>query len=283
VFTNGISGNTTSAKFSRLYSISTTAAYPIQWTYSSLVPTVALNVQKSSTYQTGPNYSDITSTSSSPVVLSVDGMLEFSNLESSALAIASEGGRYTSLGARYSANPQGPVWKGLFIDQENIRLAQHTILTPSAKMMLSSRTDNNFYYSNAVLAGRTQSLFGPFVGNSINQFSIRGYPGLLEAGKAVGTLALDLRFPILRLFGGWGTNLVFLNNLYGVTFAEVSGLSSAGGRYYALPSAGGGLRLSTELFYFPVTFSAEYQYGLNENLGGIGDLFFQIIVSGISF
>jgi hypothetical protein len=112
--------------------------------------------------------------------------------------------------------------------------------------------------------------------------SVRGYPGQVVLATQAVKPALDLRVPISRIFRGHGTNRIFLDNFYGLAFAETSWVSGPAGGV-VLPSAGLGLRLSTEFFYLPVTLSTEYHYGFNLLTGGGSDLFFQFLVSGMSF
>jgi hypothetical protein len=81
------------------------------------------------------------------------------------------------------------------------------------------------------------------------------------------------------VFRGWGTNPLFLDNFFAYVFAENTWIPLEGGSLLSLPSAGGGLRLSTELFFLPLTISAEYQQGFSKRYGGTSDLFFQFLGS----
>ena len=281
--TNNITPSGNSTLYARQLNFSATSTFPIMWTYSSLIPTLSFNLQQSFNYQATQNISNPTLTSSTPTIPSFTGSLEFTNLETSSLAITSEGGRDAVIGVDNYLIPGANTWKGLLMDQENIRLTRHTILSPSARLMMTSVTNSAFTYANAVLSGRTLNLFGPFQGNNFNQLSIRGYPNYLYVGRAAATGALDLAIPLLRVYRGWGTNLAFLDNLYGVAFIEASLLSTTQLVNLTLPSAGGGIRLSTEIFYVPITFSADYQYGFNQAFGGAKDLFFQIMISNLLF
>jgi hypothetical protein len=283
VLTTNFNDNSLGYTFSRQTELSTSAAFPILSTYSNWTPAIGFNIQRQLYYQYNSTDSRQSLLGSSRIVPNIDAILTFSNLETSSLAISAEGGRQTRLGSRYYLNPNDESWKLLFMDYEHVRLTDHTILIPSFKATWVSHISSNYTASNALASGRTlQQVLGAFSGDDFDQLSIRGYPGLTYVSKAVTTAALDLRFPIMRIFRGWGTNPMFLDNLYGLAFAETTYFpySSAG---VVLPSVGAGLRLSTELFFFPVTFSGEYHYGTNRDRGGQGDLFFQILAQGLRF
>jgi hypothetical protein len=137
--------------------------------------------------------------------------------------------------------------------------------------------------SNAILQGRIpQQIIGAFAGDNFNQFSIRGYPSYDYIGRAAGVAALDLTFPIARLFRGWGTNPLFLDNLYGFGFAELSYLAIDQNNFF-LPSVGGGIRLSLEALTLPFTLSGEFHQGLRTDYGGTSDVLFQIFATALNF
>ncbi|MEO5969170.1 MAG: hypothetical protein ABIQ95_04520 [Bdellovibrionia bacterium] len=266
-------GNLTS--YMRQADISATLAYPIFWTYSALSPAFSFNVQRAFAYQFDQNNVNNEIKAASAFYPSLDGMLSYSNQETANLSITSESGRYSQIGARLYILPEGQIWKGLLIDQEFIKVADHTILTPSLKALMVSSTSETFSSANSVLTGRLPQISNSFAGNGFNQLSIRGYPGYEYLAKAAFVTALDLTFPIARIFRGWGTNPFFLNNLYGFTFVESSFISNLVATS-TLPSFGGGLRLTAEAFTIPLAFSWEYHQGLNSDFRGSRDLFFQI-------
>ena len=268
--------------YSRQIDLIGTAAFPIIGTYSTWTPQVDFNVQKVTNYLTPDNSSNSTITGSSLVVPSVDGVLSFSNQETSSLAINSEDGRYSLVGSRYYFNGNDSTLKVIALDQEFIRLGKHSVLSPSVKGTWVSNTSTSFLNSQSVLQGRSlNQLLLPFPYDNFNQMAIRGYPGYAFISKLGMVAALDLQFPIARIFRGWGTNPFFLDNLYGIAFAETSFLPYFGSGLL-LPSAGAGIRLSTELFQAPLIVSAEFHQGFNSSYGA-SDLFFQVLASPLSF
>jgi hypothetical protein len=122
----------------------------------------------------------------------------------------------------------------------------------------------------------------PFLADNLNQLTLRGYPSYTYFSRAGAVAALDFRFPLGRIFEGWGTNPAFLDQFYGFSFAEISTLSFAN-LNYLFPCVGGGLRLTTELLFIPITLSTEYHAGLRKDLRGADDLFFQMIVNPLKF
>ncbi len=274
----------TRSSYSRTLKASTSIEYPLLWTYSSLVPHLGLNIERSYRYLTGSNHADRTLLSTSSTVPSVDAILSFTNAETSRLAVTTEGGNFSQIGTRtYFLNDE-QVWKSVAIEQHSFRLFPHTILTPSAKALWVSHVNSAFLKSNASLEGRTlTALFNPFPSNGFDRLSIRGYPNFLStASKFTGVAALDLTFPLARIFHGLGTNPFFVDNFYGNAFIETSYFPHLNSGYW-LPSAGGGVQFSLELFTLPLTLSAQYHLGFRRDLGGEHDLFFQVLSQAISF
>jgi hypothetical protein len=270
--------------FWRDFRLSPQIEFPIIWTYSTLTPAFGINAERSYGYLTNTNTSENDLLAITPTAISINQTLSFGNEVYSNLGIGAEGGRFTQVGARVYLLPTDSVWKGFFLDRENIPILGHTVLSPSFKSTWSSRMSPTFPNANAVLSGRTpSSLTNAFAGDNVNQLMIRGYPGYAYYSRFASVAALDLRFPIGRIFRGWGTFPGFLDNLYGFTFAEGSYLrnETTGS---ILPSAGGGLRLSGEfLSVARSTLSVEYHHGFNENLRGANDLFVQIFFQSGSF
>jgi hypothetical protein len=278
ILESGITSSANTTFYLRQADLSATLAYPITWTYSAFTPLIGFNLQRVFGYQITQNSPDPQLKATTPIYSSVDGVISYSNQEISDLSITSESGRYAELGARLYILPEGPIWKGLLIDQEFIRVADHTILSPSFKASIVSSTSPTFSSASSIITGRLPQLSNAFASDGFNQLKIRGYPGYQYSAKAAFVTALDFTFPLARIFRGWGTNPFFLDNLYGFTFLETSYLSSPTAHYF-LPSFGGGVRLSTEAFTMPLTFSFEYHQGLNPDFNGAQDLFFQIVGS----
>ena len=273
-----------STNFSRKISFSAAGSFPILWTYSNLTPTFSFNMERLLNYQHPNGTSDNNLISSSSFIPTTSFLLGYSNLVTSNLALTSESGRATYVGTKaYFINGEAD-WKAMFIDQEHIYLGNHWTLNPSIKGIWSTHLSSDLTSANANLSGRIpQNIFGTFAGDGFDQLSIRGYPNTLFSSKAAGVASLDLFFPIARIFGGWGTNPVFLDNLYGFAFLESGYFPYSG---VTLPSTGGGLRLSTEISFFPLVLSLEYHQGLKSGISsnsGASDLFFQAMLGALSF
>lgn len=274
-----------SANYTRQLDLLASISYPWTWTYASLTPTLGVASQRLFDYfqlPGGPTQLIATS----PIVPSVYALLSYSNAETSPLAITSEGGRFAEIGGRvyFDTASNQTIFKLLGLYQEYIEIANHHVIFPTLKGQWVSQVSSNFPSANANLLGRGNQFvlgnslggfWGLPYGDTFNQLAIRGYPYTSFSANAVATASLDYQFPILRIFGGWGTNPAFLDNLYGRAFIETSW--SPGTLW--LPSVGGALRLSTELFFIPITLSLDYQEGLNTAEGGARDLFFQTLVN----
>ena len=273
--TNGIIPVANLTYYRRQADLAATVTFPIPGTYSSLIPSLSFNLQRAFAYQLDKNTQNTQLLALTSFYASVDGMLSYSNQETSPLSVTSESGRFSQIGARLYLLPEGQVLKGLLVDREFIKLAHHTILSPSLKASMVSSTTETVSSANSILIGRLPQLANAFPASGLNYLSIRGYPGQPFGAKTALVAALDLTFPLARIFRGWGTNQIFLENLYGFTFIEGSYLSNLNEGLF-LPSFGGGVKLSTEALTIPLVFSLEYDQGLNSNFKGTQDLFFQI-------
>jgi hypothetical protein len=196
----------------------------------------------------------------------------YSSARSSALGISAEEGFTTRLGTRtYFDTLRGAItWKGLFTHTQYLRLSAHSVLVPSLKASWSS-IGSDYFDSTVVLTGGQTD-----VSSNLTEMRVRGYPYLLGTVRAAGIAGLDYRFPIARVFRGAGTNPVFLENLYGFVFGEVTFLPGSLLEDKAIPSAGGGLKLDTDLINLPITLSLEYQRGFRTDLGVHDQLLLQI-------
>ena len=269
--------------YSRQIDFSTAVTFPFLQTYSSLFAYLGYNWQKVLNYQMSSQGTAGGLASVSPIVPSLDAVVGFSNIETSNLAITGESGRTTQLGVRRYFNGPRSDWKVLFLEEEYFSITEHAVLNPSIKATWVSQTNPMFEPSNAVSQGRIpQYLVNVFPTDSFTQISLRGYPNRVYFSKAAAVFALDFQFPISRIFRGFGTLPVFFDNFYGFTFVEATYFPYATPEV-VLPSLGGGLRLTTELFLYPITLSTEYHQGLRPEYGGVADLFVQALVTVSQF
>ncbi len=265
--------------FERQWTNTISLSYPFLKTYSHLTPSIAYNFIRFEKYQK-INQTSSTFVSKTPFAQAADLLWTYSNLETSPLGITYEAGHKVQLATRNLMLPGQMSWKNFFLGDSYFRLTPHTILNPQIKGLWATQINPHFPQSGSYLQGRVlKTLFNALPSDNFNQLSIRGYPNLLSnPAFFAGSGSIDLSFPLVRIFQGWGTMPVFLKNLYGWVFAEANYVQSIP---VALPSAGLGLRLTTEVFYLPLTLSTEYHRGFQEIWGGKNDLFFQILASNL--
>ena len=269
--------------YTRTLFFSASASFPFQWTYSTLTPWFAVNVQQSNFYQAGPQGGLSNLTAVSPYIPSVEFVLYYSNAESSPLAISAEEGRSTTAGTRLYSDSGYQTWKALVIDQEYLKVTEHSVLVPEIKASWTTNT-NPYAPANVVVEGETNTVINGLLPDSLNQITIRGYPLTVYYAKAVAVASLDYRFPIAQVFRGLGVWPAYLQNLYGIAFVEDSYFPDQEPGAAMLPSVGGGLRANTTAFIqVPLILSLEWHQGLQANAGGVGELLFQVGLGAIAF
>lgn len=266
--------------YTRSYHFNSSFSYPFPQIYSDFIPSLGFSFQKVERQNT-LGYPKAES------LPSIDLNLSYSNTVFSNLAIAPEGGRYSQFSSKVYLKGRSSSWKILWKDKEYFKIIGHSVLLTSIQGAWSSAYNFIFPSAAAILQGRnSQQVLNSVTGSST---FIRGYPGFIRYSQFNLVGGLDYIFPIARVFKGWGTNPVFIDNLAGFIFLESSYASttqlspSGSSAGVFLPSGGGGLRLYTELFYFPVTLSYEYHKGFRETFGKTDDLFFQLSVQGFQF
>jgi len=259
-------------------------SYPWSWTYSALTPTLSFNTERIQYFAPGydPGNNDVYIRGQ--FVPSADLVLNYSNPETSRLAISVEKGRALDAGTRVYLDPSGNSAKGYISDVEHFRVTPHSVLVPAFVASASSSFRDFYTPADVIVQGRYPRIIDSFPGNSLSQLTIRGYPGSIFIAKQAAVASLDYRFPIARIFRGWGTNPVFLDNIWGFSFAETSYFPGSEPGAIVLPSAGGGVRVNTELLlHVPLILSLEYHQGFREAVGGKSELFFQLGLGSFSF
>ncbi|OFZ17781.1 MAG: hypothetical protein A2X94_04235 [Bdellovibrionales bacterium GWB1_55_8] len=269
--------------FVRRTRISGMVSYPFRRTYSVLVPALAMELDRSHEYQRAEGSSFDQRVFSFPYVPHFDLRLAYSNSESSRLAVETEGGRQAFGGTRVYLDSGGPTWKGLLTDSEYVRLWDHVVWNPSVKLTWTSRT-SGFVDANAVVQGRSMRVVDPFPSDDFDQLALRGYPRQAYFSRMAGVIAQDLVFPVSQIFRGWGTNPVFLEQLSGFVFTEAAYFPGSEFGVTTLPSAGTGLRLSSEvLLRVPLNVSLEYHRGFRKEFGGKSEVLVTLGLGALPF
>ncbi len=290
-YTNNISTNSNGdvTSYARNVRYTADARLPIRWTYSSLTPSVSLYEERTFYKVPGANPSGDDIVAKSYWVPYLDTNLVFSESYRSYLAITNEKGRQTQLGGRTYFNSGQTFIKGFFTDVEYLRadfLLEHSVFVPAVTYSWVNRSVGTGYLdTNVTVEGRQSGRWiNTLPANSLDQISVRGYPEQTYYSKQALEGSLDYRFPIAPIFRGWGTNPAFLEYLHGFVFGEAVWFPS-GRKVKSLPSAGGGLQADLTLFnLIPLTASTEYHKGFREDVGGTGEVFFQLnLNSAITF
>lgn len=252
-------------------------SYPILFTFSSVTPEVTYNLEREKTYRFNGSSSQFLF-SRWRNLPSLDALISIRNVESNPLAISEERGYKTVLGGRRYFELQNTTVRGLVSHSQYLHVAPSVVAVPSVRAIFSSQP------RAATLSGRSTGIFDPFFANDLDQLSIRGYPYQNYYVRSAQIGAFDLRFPLFRIFRGFGTNPLFFENLYGVGFYESAYLPKKEYASAMLNSTGGGMRLETSLLNLvPVVMSLEYHYGFKRDQGGIGELFFAMNLGQFSF
>lgn len=252
-------------------------SYPILFTFSSITPEVTYNLEREKTYRFNGSQSQYLF-SRWRNLPSLDALVSVRNVETNPLAISEERGYKTVIGGRHYFELEHNTVRGLLTHSQYINVAPSIVAVPSVRAVFASQP------RGATLSGRSTGIFDPFFANDLDQLSIRGYPYQSYYVRSAQIGALDLRFPIARIFRGWGTNPFFLENLYGFTFYESAYLPKKEYQTKQLNSTGGGLRLESNLLnVVPLVMSLEYHHGFKRDAGGTGELFFALNLGQFSF
>jgi hypothetical protein len=269
------------AYYSRQTRYAAGVSYPILYTFSTLTPSIATQLERTNYYAAGSG----DAYAKSAYVPYIDGLLTYSQAQGSNLAITTEAGRILQLGGRMSFDSGQTIEKLLLRDTEFWRIdlpVKHSVLVPSIVFQASNQFVNNYAPGNVVVEGRgSGQLINSLPFTDLDQMGVRGYPNTIFYSRRAGVASLDYRFPLAQVYRGWGTNPAYLDNLSGFVFGETAFFPISG---TTLPSTGGGVNANLNFFYsLPITLTGEYDYGFRKNDGGAGELIFQLgVVSPIT-
>ncbi|HTL11002.1 MAG TPA: hypothetical protein VL588_00860 [Bdellovibrionota bacterium] len=276
------SGSHGPSEFDRRTRATVTASIPLRGEWSVFLPALSFSWERTVTHfrSTTPD----TLLGSPPLPVATAGF-SLSNAESSPLAITTERGyRLTAAGRYYGLAAPG-VWKGAATARVYLPISGHTILTPAVAFAVANR---NGGYSPALVEveGGTPALLNfvsPFAGSGspfsgLEGLSLRGYgQSFRSLQAAVGSA--DLAFPLARIFSGKDTLPLFAENLLGYVFGESAYFPTS---RVALPSVGGGLKLTGTLFvHAPAALTLAVHQGLRPEFGGETQLVVSFQASGV--
>jgi hypothetical protein len=289
-------------KWTRSPSIDLQLYWPYQLTWSSLTPIFMVSVFQEDSWQRSEDpdtgaLGAATQTASGGSGLFLEGRINYDDTEGSSLAISSERGGVSSFGLRGIANTSDiPRWKVGAFHRHHLALGlSHHVLIPEIVTAWSLLQDQGSTSTSEVIlsggssanGGLLESLLptGPGGSNPLTTVSIRGYPDSYFTARGTLQTSLDYRFPLLRIFRGWETLPWVFRNLSGEFFLENTlGFFRDGNslRTVPLPSAGGGLQLTSKIFVrVPMYFSVQYHQGLNDTAGGKGNLVTSLSVGSL--
>lgn len=277
--------------YNRRSSLLTSISFPARFTFSTLTPSITFLASQENFFVPGANSANADLVSNGTYVPQFDVGIRYSYGLSSALAIATEEGRGTTLAERTYLYSGVPSYKVYAAHTEYFRFGEgHIVLSPSIKAAYASPT----LYSPALVnvTGRVTTWDPSFLlsGSSVfataglTRLILRGYPLQNYTARGAGVASFDVKFPLLRIFRGLFTAPVFFQNLHGFGFLESALFPGGEPGGYALPSAGAGIQFDLKAFFqLPVATSFQYHQGFRPDLGGASDFIFMITSSGLGF
>jgi Tol biopolymer transport system component len=256
----------TSIEHIRQRSASLTASIPVKFTWSTLTPFIGIGGARQYLYSFG------NLAASSTFIPRMDVSLSWTDLNQPALAIHPIAGRKLYLGSRIYSDDGKFSAKGLFKYEENLQIWKFLVASPSlAASAIYPFETTGFQADNVLVTGSGTNSFlgyGPYA-STLTVIAPRGYAANLSTPWVLYP-ALDVRFPLLRVFEGLGTNPVFAENLWMQAFIESAVTQrNYGAQILTLPSTGVGLRLDTTLLLqLPLVFSLDAIYAADVTQGG---------------
>ena len=217
--------------------------------------------------------------------------LNYSNAETSSLAVGSEAGRQLALLTRVYQHSGEQTYKGLVRWTEHLRLGKHFTLSPTVAGSVVHK-DSSFGPANVNVESSTSSS-----AYNLDDINIRGYSGFFRS-RLVGASQLELRFPLLNIYRGVGTLPFSLRRIYAFAFGEavyfprgilgnsLSIFARDGSLFtfsqdtdsHTLSSAGGGLVVEGRLLRQTLRLTLGYNNGFNLDLGGRSEAYVALLL-----
>jgi len=259
------------------------ASLPIQWTFSTLTPSLEWNREQNSwTLLEGVDpigfFSNLPDDSFTARVRFADG-------RSSRLAVTTEEGFSSSLGVRAYATRGG--WKAHAGHRHRFHLGGHTVLIPSVQGVVTDGGRTALSSARARIRGRNGTLTDSLSGDALDTLIVRGYSGQSFWADSLGLAALDLTFPLAYVFRGWSTNPVFFDQWVGGFFVEAAQakqVATLSETYSSatLPSLGASIETRTTWgHHIPVLTSLNWNWGTNAARGGQQEVFLLLRLGAI--
>lgn len=244
-----------------------TVSKPIEWTFSSLTPSLSVTYQRDTDVAVSSSTKTATLASMFP---SLTGSVVYSNARSSSLAVISESGFRTSLAGQASfLQNEAAAIKSIVTVRPYFQILPHVVLTPTLAGGYLN-TAASLRAARLRVESPATSLFSSPGSLSLSKFRVRGYPTYIFYPQWIAHGNAELHFPIWNIYRGWSTNPFSLERLTGFAYGEYTRLYYFTGTYQDLPAAGGGVKLTGEILRVPLALSGEIDYGFDTsaNAGG---------------
>jgi Tol biopolymer transport system component len=260
--------------YKRTQNIEVAFDYPIRGTFDSWNPILYFGQEWNGVYDldSGARTSSTDIDYNRSAIPSVGAALRYQDVEQSRLAFMPESGHEWSVqgeGRKYDRDYA--LWKYLLSYRRFIPVSEHSVLSPRARWLGSSRTLSTADRFYALGRGRQSSnISDRGTGASLEALGLRGY--LMDGryrNRSIGVLSVDYSFGLLQVFRGISTLPLFLEQSFGFLFVDGAMIENVFRGRQFLPSFGGGLTVDTTLLLqAPIRLNVEYQQGTRTDLGG---------------
>jgi hypothetical protein len=282
-YTSDVIFGSNSSVYKRTHELALQFDHLTKWTWSSLRVSPYLMIDWNSVIstETGERVSSRDPEYSKPLIPVAGAMLGLSDVYLSKLGFMPEGGSTLITATESRIYPDDfTLWKFMAEYKRFLSPGNHHVFQPTLRYFASSRP-YGYERSFAMLRGKnTESLFDRGRGFNLNQMQLRGYSNTSFAAKSAYQFGLDYHFPITTIFGGDGP--FFLQQFHGFIFGEATRIPLQSGSHVDLPSFGVGATADTTLLWnLPISISAEWQQGTNQEYGGDGLFFISLSTSAL--
>lgn len=245
----------------------TQIAQLFRWTQSSLEPFFRIKTTRDYLTRIGVN----------PFKYFTDIGANYSDTQSSRLAIESESGRISALSGRYIWNRGKETFVGALEHSEFFHLGGHFVLSPQIQALRASN-------GMVSVSGASAGIFSSISSDALSGLSIHGYPRQEYLNPSAVLGRAQFTYPIWEIHRGWSTHPIFFERLFGTIYGETAYLPGQSEDQATLPAVGAGLTLSsTALLHVPLDLKLNYDSGLKKNSGGKKELYISLNLGSLGF